>query len=158
MLSYLSKKFVFFSKKGLTNSNRFSALFIMLKISENLTKAANAPESKNKPTAKGRFIFFFFSSTKTLSGIAAGELLALLCCEASAAVNGSVALRLKGNLCYAAAASAGCLKESSGASAVVLLSVTARLASLGLVGEALLCVELLLAGSEYEVSAAVLAS
>ena len=96
-------------------------------------------------------------SERKYQPIRAGRLLASHLCEAVAAINWSVFLRLEGNSSDTAAASASSLVEGSAALACVLLSVAASLASLGLICEALLCVELLLTSGEYEVSAAVLA-
>ena len=84
-------------------------------------------------------------------------LFALLLREALAAQNGSVALRLEGNSCDSAANRASSLKELSLTSACVLLCVAASLTSLRLVLEALFCIELLLAGCENEICAAILA-
>ena len=70
--------------------------------------------------------------------------------EALAAVNGTIGLRLKGNLCLAAACCAGSGKVLTGATSGVLASVTACLAALGLILEAALCVEFLLTGGENE--------
>ena len=77
--------------------------------------------------------------------------------EALAAENGTVGLGLEGNLCFAAATSAGSGEELTGATGSVLASVTARLAALGLVLEAALCVELLLTSGEHELIAALFA-
>ena len=70
--------------------------------------------------------------------------------EALAAINGTVGLGLEGNLCLAAAGSAGSSEELTGATGSILASVTAGLATLGLILEAALCVELLLTGGENE--------
>ena len=78
--------------------------------------------------------------------------------EALAAVYGTVGLGLEGNLCLAAAACAGSGEELTGATSVVLASVTASLAALGLVLEAALCVELLLTSGENEFVAALFAN
>ena len=78
--------------------------------------------------------------------------------EALAAEYGTVGLGLEGNLCLAAAACAGSGEELTGATSVVLASVTASLAALGLVLEAALCVELLLTGGEHELVAALFAN
>ena len=78
--------------------------------------------------------------------------------EALAAVNGTVRLGLKGNLSLATAGSANSGEELTGATGGVLASVTAGLAALGLVLEAALCVELLLASSENEFIAALFAN
>ena len=78
--------------------------------------------------------------------------------EALAAVNGTVRLRLKGNLGLAAAGSANSGEELAGATSGVLASVTAGLAALGLVLEAALSVELLLTGGEHELIATLFAN
>ena len=77
--------------------------------------------------------------------------------EALAAENGTVGLGLEGNLCFAAATSAGSGEELTGATGSVLASVTAGLAALGLILEAALCVELLLTSGEHELVAALFA-
>ena len=77
--------------------------------------------------------------------------------EALAAENGTDGLGLEGNLCITAATSAGSGEELTGATGSVLASVTARLAALGLVLEAALCVELLLTSGEHELVAALFA-
>jgi len=78
--------------------------------------------------------------------------------EALAAEHGTVGLGLEGNLCLAAATGAGSSEELPGTTGIVLTSVTAGLAALGLVLEAALCVELLLTGSENEFVAALFAN
>ena len=78
--------------------------------------------------------------------------------EALAAEYGTVGLGLKGNLCLAAATCAGSGEELTGATSSVLASVTAGLAALGLVLEATLSVEFLLAGGENEFAAALFAN
>ena len=78
--------------------------------------------------------------------------------EALAAENGTVGLGLEGHLGLAAAACAGSGEELTGAAGSVLAGVTAGLAALGLVLEAALCVESLLAGGEHELIAAFLTS
>ena len=70
--------------------------------------------------------------------------------EALAAIDRTVGLGLKGNLCLAAACCAGSGKVLTGATSGVLASVAAGLAALGLVLEAALCVEFLLTGGENE--------
>ena len=77
--------------------------------------------------------------------------------EALAAENGTVGLGLEGNLCFAAAASAGSSEELTGGAGSVLAGITALLASLGLVLEAALSVESLLTGGEHELIAAIFA-
>ena len=69
-------------------------------------------------------------------------------CKALAAVNGTIGLGLKRNLCLAAAGSADCSKELTRAACSVLSGITAGFAALGLVLEAALCVELLLTCSK----------
>ena len=78
--------------------------------------------------------------------------------EALAAEHGTVGLGLEGNLCLAAAASAGSSEELTGTTGSVLAGVAASLAALGLVLEAALCVELLLTGGEHEFLAALFAN
>ena len=78
--------------------------------------------------------------------------------EALAAEYGTVGLGLEGNLCLAAAACAGSGEELTGATSVVLASVTASLAALGLVLEAALCVEFLLTSGESEFLATLFAN
>ena len=78
--------------------------------------------------------------------------------KALAAVYGAVSLGLKGNLSFLAASCAGCGEELSGAVALLLTSIAASLAALGLVLEAALCVELLLSCCEYELCSAFLAN
>ena len=78
--------------------------------------------------------------------------------EALAAEHRTVSLGLEGNLRLAAAAGAGSGEELTGATGVVLASVTASLAALGLVLEAALCVEFLLTGGEGEFVAALFAN
>ena len=77
--------------------------------------------------------------------------------EALAAVNGTIALGLEGNLGLATASGANSGEELAGAAGGVLASITAGLAALGLVLEAALCVELLLTGGEHELVAALFA-
>ena len=79
------------------------------------------------------------------------------CGEAFAAVNRSVARGLEGDLARLAAFSANGVEHLSGFAARILSLVTARLASLGLVLEALLRVEFLFTGGENEFVAAFLA-
>ena len=78
--------------------------------------------------------------------------------EALAAVYGTVGLGLEGNLCLAAATGASSSEELTRATGVVLTSIAAGLAALGLVLEATLCVEFLLAGGENEFVAALFAN
>ena len=70
--------------------------------------------------------------------------------EALAAEHGAIGLGLERNSCLTAATSAGSGEELTGATGVVLASITASLAALGLVLEAALCVELLLTSGEHE--------
>jgi hypothetical protein len=78
--------------------------------------------------------------------------------EAIAAINGTVGAGLKRNLAGLAASGANCVVHLTAAAVTVLLPrVPAGLAALRLVGEALLRVKLLLAGSESEFLAAILA-
>ena len=70
--------------------------------------------------------------------------------EALAAIDRTVGLGLKGNLGLAAAGSANSGEVLAGTAGSVLASVTAGLAALGLVLEAALCIELLLACSKYK--------
>ena len=78
-------------------------------------------------------------------------------CEALAAVYRSVAGGLERNLSFLAASSANGGEHLTLSLACALACVTACLASLGLVLEALLCVEFLLACGEYELVAALFA-
>ena len=77
------------------------------------------------------------------------------CFEALAAINGSVAGGLECQLSLATAIRAGCDKVLTLASFSIFLLVAASLAALRLVLEALLCVELLLACSEYKLLTAI---
>jgi hypothetical protein len=81
--------------------------------------------------------------------------------EAVVAVDGAVVARLEGNLAGLAALSANSLEHlasrSSALTTLCLASVAAIAASLGLVGEALLSVELLISGGENEFASAILA-
>ena len=70
--------------------------------------------------------------------------------EALAAVDGTIRLGLKGNLSLATASSANSGEVLTGAAGGILSSVTAGLAALGLILEAALGIELLLASSEHE--------
>jgi len=78
--------------------------------------------------------------------------------EALAAVYGTVGLGLEGNLGLAAATGAGSSEEFTGTTGIVLASVTASLAALGLVLEAALSVEFLLTGGKHELVAALFAN
>ena len=77
--------------------------------------------------------------------------------KALAAVNSLALGRIERHLALLAAISADCIEHLSCTLHAVLASIAAGLASLGLVLEALLCIELLLTGSEHEVVAAILA-
>jgi hypothetical protein len=72
------------------------------------------------------------------------------CFEALTAVNGSVAGGLEGQLCLAAALTAGSDKVLALASLRVFLLIAAGLAALGLILESLFSVELLLTRCEYK--------
>ena len=104
---------------------------------------------KKKNTGKGEPfpVFMFFQLLAVSTHLS----------EALAAENGTVGLGLEGNLCFAAAASAGSGEELTGGAGSVLASVTASLAALGLVLEAALCVELLLTSGEHELVATLFA-
>ena len=78
--------------------------------------------------------------------------------EALAAEHGTVGLGLEGNLSLAAATSAGSCEELTGTTGGVLTSITAVLATLGLVLEATLSVESLFASGEHELIAALFAN
>jgi hypothetical protein len=77
--------------------------------------------------------------------------------EAVAAINRTIGLRLKRNLSLAAASSASCSEELTGAAGSVLAGVTAGLAALGLVLETTLSVEFLLTGGKSKLVAALFA-
>ena len=83
-------------------------------------------------------------------------LLLLQCCKALAAVYRSVAGGLEGNLSFLAASCANSGEELSLRLSGVLSCIAASFASLGLVLEALLCIEFLLACGENKFSAAIL--
>ena len=76
--------------------------------------------------------------------------------KALAAINCSAFLGLERNLSLTAAGSTGSCIHNSFSSAGILSCVTASLASLGFVLEALFSIEFLLAGCEYELIAAFL--
>ena len=78
-------------------------------------------------------------------------------CVALAAVYRLAIGRIEGNLALLTAISANSVKHLSATTSSVLSDVAACLASLGLVLEALLCIELLLACGEDEVISAFLA-
>jgi hypothetical protein len=77
--------------------------------------------------------------------------------EALTAVDRTVRLRLKRNSGLAAAGSAGSSEELAGTAGGVLARVTAGLAALGLILEALFRIEFLLTGGENELCAALFA-
>jgi hypothetical protein len=77
--------------------------------------------------------------------------------EAVATIDGTVRLRLEGNLRLATAGSTHGSEVLTGAAGGVLAGVTAGLAALGLVLEATLSVELLLTGGEGKLVAALFA-
>ena len=77
-------------------------------------------------------------------------------CEALAAVDRTIGLRLEGNTSFAAAVGADSSEVLSRAAGSILASVTAGLAALGLILEASLRVELLLTGGEHGFGAAFL--
>ena len=93
----------------------------------------------------------FFLADRQIGSVATTE------CKALAAVDSLTLSRIERNLAFLAAISANCIEHLSCTLCTVLASITARLASLGLVLEALLCIELLLTGSEHEVLTAILA-
>ncbi len=84
------------------------------------------------------------------------KLLLLHFCIALAAVNRSVVAGLERNLSFLTASCTGSGEELSLGLSGVLSCVAASLASLGLILEALLCIEFLLAGSKDKFFAAVL--
>ena len=77
-------------------------------------------------------------------------------CIALAAVYRLAIGRIEGNLALLTAISANGVEHLSATAGSVLSDVAAGLASLGLVLEALLCIELLLTRGEHEVTAAIL--
>ena len=79
-------------------------------------------------------------------------------CEALAAIDGAIGLRLEGNASLAAAVGANSGEILLGATGSILASVTAGLAALGLILEASFRIELLFAGGEHELRAAFLAN
>ena len=98
------------------------------------------------------------SGSIRLNAYALNVLLIFGCSIALAAKNRSVACGLERNLSLFAALSAGYCEVLSLGLRSVLSLVTARLASLGLVLEALLCVKFLLACCENELLATVFAN
>ena len=79
-------------------------------------------------------------------------------CKALAAVHGAIGLGLERNTSFPAAGRAGSGEDLTGATGRVLAGVTAGLAALGLILEASLSVEFLLAGGENELVAALFAN
>lgn len=77
--------------------------------------------------------------------------------KALAAINGAITRGLKGNSCFLAALGADSGEHLTGSTVGVLAGVTASLASLGLVDEASLSIEFLLASREDELIAALFA-
>ena len=71
-------------------------------------------------------------------------------CKALTAVNRAIRLRLKRNSGFAATCSAHSCEELTRATCSIFAGITASLAALGLILEAAFSIELLLAGSEYE--------
>ena len=94
--------------------------------------------------------FLYMSKLKLLSS--------LHLCKAIAAVNRTIVSGLERHLCLAAAGSAGSGEELTGSASGVLASVTAALATLGLILEAALCIEFLFAGGENKFSTALFAN
>ena len=84
-----------------------------------------------------------------------GQLLLLHSSVALAAVYGSVVLGLERNFCFAAAVCANSSEEFLSCLTGILSCITAGLASLRLVLESALCIELLLACGENEIVSAV---
>ena len=79
-------------------------------------------------------------------------------CKALTAVNGTIGLGLKGNLRLAAAGSAGRGEVFSGATGSILASIAAGLATLRLILESSLSIELLLTGSKHKLGTAFFAN
>jgi hypothetical protein len=76
-------------------------------------------------------------------------------CETIAAVNRAIFGGLEGNLAFRSTISANCIVEGLSASGGSFASITASLASLGFVLEALFCVELLLTCGEHKLVPAI---
>jgi len=72
-------------------------------------------------------------------------LLFLHCCEALAAIYGSVAVGLERNLCFLTTVSTNSCEHLTRRLTRILTEIAASLTSLGLVLESFLCIELLLA-------------
>ena len=77
--------------------------------------------------------------------------------KALAAVHSLAFGRIEGHFRFLTALSANRNEHLAGTLGGVLSGITASLASLGLILEALLCIELLLTGGEHEILAAILA-
>ena len=108
------------------------------------------------------FYSFFLQKRKKRTADSAvlflNELVVLLhCCEALAAINGTIIGGLEGNLCFFAAVCANSSKVFSCLLGSVLLSVSAGLASLGLVLETFLGIEFLLTCGEHKLLTTILA-
>ena len=101
------------------------------------------------------FVLYFISFTDTEKRLVL-RFLSLF--EACAAVYGSVVGGLEGDLCLSTAFCAYSSEILARSSAGILLCIAARFACLGLVQKALLSIELLLAGGEYELVAAIFAN
>jgi hypothetical protein len=86
------------------------------------------------------------------------KLLLFLLCKALAAIDRTIRLRLKRNLCLATASSADSGEILPGTAGSSLTGVTAGLAALRLVLETALCIELLLTGGEHKLVAALFAN
>ena len=116
-------------------------------------KARNRPQKEKTPLNRTVF-FWILCKVRSMQQKSVVSVL-----EALAAVNGTIVVRLERNLALLTAVSAGSVKHLAGRSltALSLTGVAAITASLGLVGEALLGVELLLAGGENEFASAILA-
>ena len=78
-------------------------------------------------------------------------------CIALAAVNGAVLTGFERNACFCTAAGAGSSEHFTLATACVFAGIAAGFAALGLVFKTTACVELLLAGGEYEFLTAIFA-
>ena len=117
--------------------------------------AAPCGDKKQKTAGLGRqpSVWIHHSDRKCASAERKG-LLALLSSEALAAVNGTILAGLEGNLASLAAGSADSVKHLAGSAATGLAGIAAGFAALGLVFEALFCIELLLTGGEHEFVAA----
>jgi len=101
------------------------------------------PEKRNEKRGGNRLFFRFGTRSVTAS-----------CGKAFTAVNGLAFGRIEGHFASFSAVSADSIKHLSGASRSGLACIAAGFASLGLVLEALLCIEFLLTGGEHEIIAA----